>query len=110
MWGAIASVLAAVAGGVISYLSTERTNETNRELSQQQQEYDEKMVDKQNQYNDPVRQSERMRLAGLNPSAIGMANGTSVTGNYSASPNGYQLPAQMDPFLNASNGLLSLPD
>ena len=108
MGSVIAAVLVAIVSGVVGYMSSERTNQTNRELSLQQQAYDEKMFDKQNQYNDPVHQSERMRLAGLNPSAIGMANGTSVVGNYSASPNGYQLPAQLDPFLNASNGLLSV--
>lgn len=104
----VAKAVAAAAPAVIGWLSAERTNQTNRELSEQQMQHEENMMDKQNAYNTPANQAERMRQAGLNPSAIGMSGGMSVAGNVSASPNGYQLPAQVDPFLSVSNGLLNL--
>ena len=88
----------------IGFFSNERTNQTNLELSEQQREYDERMVNQQNEYNTYSAQAERMRAAGYNPSSIGMSGGQVL----SASHNGYQLPSINDPFLGASNSLLSL--
>ena len=101
----LTNVLPAIIPAAAGWLSQERTNQTNEELSQQQREYDEHMVDKQNEYNTPSAQAERMRAAGLNPNALGMSSGGVALG---ASHNGYQLPSANDPFLSASNSLLSL--
>lgn len=65
-------------------------------------------VERQNEYNLPVNQVERMKAAGLNPAALSMQNGMSIGGNTSASPNAYVNPSVPDLLGGASGSLLNL--
>lgn len=93
---------------LIPLISAALTGITNVALSERQRSYDEQMMDKQNEYNLPENQIQRLKDAGINPTTLGMGQGVTVQGNTSASNNGYQLPNVIDPMSLASNSLLSL--
>lgn len=82
-----------------SIFSTIYTNEKNSYNAYLQREWEEDMMDKQNAYNDPSLQVERLQKAGINPIAGTMANGLTVTGNTSAGHNAVGLPNVQDPAL-----------
>lgn len=83
------------------------TTITNIFMSQQQKQYNEQMQDKQNQYNSPSAQLERLKSAGVSPNSLTMGNGSVVTGNQSAPLNPYQLPNVQDPMSMITNSMLS---
>lgn len=94
----------AALAAVLSAIGTTITNIT---LSQQQKQYNEQMQDKQNQYNSPSAQLERLKSAGVSPNSLTMGNGSVVTGNQSASLNPYQLPNVQDPMSMITNSMLT---
>lgn len=89
-------------------LSSLHTNQTNSQLSAEQRQWSEQMQDKQNEYNTPALQVQRLREAGISPSSLSMGNGMQVTGNTSAPVNQYEIPQMLDPMSLASNSLLSV--
>ena len=106
MWELLAYAL--IAAG--SVLSTYFTNKQNKEESANQRQWQEHMMDKQNEYNRLTNQVSRAEEAGVNPLAITMGNGLSVTGNTSVSPGNYQLPNLLDPMSllgSSASGLAS---
>lgn len=72
--------------------NTDATNQSNRELAEYAYSKDLEMWQKNNAYNTPASQMERLKNAGLNPNLI-YGNGT-VTGNTSASTPKYNAPRQ----------------
>lgn len=104
MWDLLGYALLAAG----SLFSTYKTNKTNKEIYQQQNEFNESMQDKQNDYNLPKNQVDRLLDAGINPIAGTMANGMSVSGNTSAGINQSTAFPFVDPFTQLSNNALSL--
>lgn len=90
----------------LNYLGTKETNKTNKQMASDQMEWSERMMDKQNEYNSPVEQMKRLEQAGINPASTFMNGATSVTGNTSASPTGYNYTPMENPFTSATNAYL----
>lgn len=66
-------------GGILSYAGQRQTNKTNIQLSRESREHDVNMWHKQNQYNSPEMQMQRLKEAGLNPNLI-YGDGSASTG------------------------------
>ena len=98
-------VLASLVGPVLSYFGQERTNEANAELVEQNQQWQEKMIDKQNEYNSPANQMQRLKDAGINPATFGMASGNLASGNLSGSPNASPVIPQSNSLGNLSSDI-----
>lgn len=93
---------------LLSLFSTLSTNQSNRQLSAEQRDWSESMQDKQNAYNTPSAQVQRLREAGFSPNSASMGNGLAVSGNTSASPLPYQVPQMLDPMSLMSNSVLQM--
>lgn len=93
-----------IAAGLVS---TILTNKSNQQSMQQQANWNEQMTDKQNDYNLPSKQIQRLKDAGINPTSLGMGQGMTIAGNTSANVSPYNLLPMSDPFSMASNSLLS---
>ena len=63
---------------IFPFISSLVTGLTNHQISQGQMEHEEAMMDKQNEYNLPVNQLQRLKDAGINPTSLGMGQGTVV--------------------------------
>ena len=85
MWSAIVSAIASIAGGLFSYFGSRQntkqslgaqqrenqlTREYNRELAEQQNLWNIQQWHRENQYNSPGAQKERLEAAGLNPNLM----------------------------------------
>lgn len=92
---------------IASIMSAIGTTVSNIAMSQQQKKYNEQLQDKQNQYNSPSEQIERLKAAGVSPNSLTMGNGSVVTGNTSAGANPYQLPNIQDPMSMITNSMLT---
>jgi len=68
--GALISAGAGLVGGLLEGSAQESANETNIQLQREQQAWQENMWNKQNEYNTPAAQIQRMREAGLNPALM----------------------------------------
>ena len=86
MGALVGALLVAAIGIVGDIITTNTTNYENKKRQEESQQWQEAMVDKQNEYNSPAQQMERYKAAGINPSTIGMASGSLAAGNLSASP------------------------
>ena len=82
--------ISAIIGGVsslfgsgMSYKGQREANKTNIELARQGREHDVNMWNKQNEYNTPEMQMQRLKEAGLNPNLI-YGSGQASTGNADA--------------------------
>lgn len=104
MWEILAYAL--IAAG--SVLSTYFTNKQSKEESDKQRQWQENMMDKQNEYNRLSNQFDRAEEAGVNPLAMTMGNGLTVSGNTSVSPGNYQLPNILDPMSMLGSGASNL--
>lgn len=93
---------------LLGLMSTIYTNQSNRQLSDEQRDWSESMQDKQNSYNTPSAQMQRLREAGLNPASLAMSQGMQVQGNTSAPVTPYQVPQMLDPMSIASNSFLQM--
>lgn len=107
---ALAMAGSAVAGGISGYAqsrlnartarrNTDLTNTANREMAELAWQKDLEMWNRQNDYNNPSAQMERMKNAGLNPHLI---YGQGNVGNASSMPN-YNAPSQDYNYLPPSN-------
>lgn len=65
--GALAS---GIAGGAINKAAQRDANKTNILLAREQQQFAQKMIQQQNEYNSPVAQMQRYAQAGLNPNLV----------------------------------------
>lgn len=91
----LAAVLSSVVNGAVNYAA-----------AREQRNWNEQMQDKQNDYNLPANQLQRLKDAGINPNA--MSQGTNVVGNQSAPVLPYQTPDLQDVLSVASNSALQL--
>lgn len=101
-----------VASSALAYKSQQQTNKSNQQMMREQMAWEEAMWNKNNEYNTPEQQVERMKSAGLNPVSTQMANGTSIdgAGNSSSPPSNYQLIPNQDPMQSAGNFARSFAD
>lgn len=90
-------------GAGASIISSLLTNKSNSDLMDKQLAYNERMMDKQNEYNKPANQIERLKEAGINPSSLGMGQGIAQSGGTSASALPQSLIPQQDPLSGLSN-------
>lgn len=86
MVASTALLIGAIVSAVASIASATYQNNKNKEQIQQNQDWQESMIDKQNLYNSPANQMNRLSEAGINPATLGMASGNLMSGNLSASP------------------------
>lgn len=111
------SSVANIGGGLLSSLGQIFTNKQQIDLAHQQMQWNEKMMDKQNQqqldfwnkqneYNDPSAQAERMRDAGLY--AGGVSNYPAQSLN-SSSANSYQNPNMQNPLQGLGQSVQQSP-
>lgn len=102
-----------LAGGTISTLGQLHANKQNVDLAKQQMQWNEQMMDKQNQqeldfwnkqneYNSPAEQVKRMQEAGLYP---GDTTNTPAQALNAASPLGYQNPNVQNPYAGLGLGV-----
>ena len=90
----VAGLLYAI-GAVLTLVSTSSTNKESMNRQIQSQNWQEDMMDKQNEYNTPSAQAERLKEAGINPSVAYM-NGATVA-NTSAGVNSTGISPVIDP-------------
>lgn len=68
--GGAAAIAGGIAGGLFNRKSQKDANKTNIQLAREQQQFEQKMVQQQNEYNSPVNQMQRFAQAGLNPNLV----------------------------------------
>lgn len=99
MWPAIISALAALGSSIANVVSTKKTNKSNKEIAQMNNQfnegmfekqiaYEQEMFDKENEYNTPANQVARLQSAGLNPvwSSQAIAQGQASASGGAVSP------------------------
>lgn len=64
------SALSSLFGGLTQSKAQRSANETNIQLAREQMEWNEQMWNKQNEYNTPLAQMQRLKAAGLNPALM----------------------------------------
>lgn len=96
MWETIAIAAASI-------LSNLFTNYQNKQITENNQKWNEQMMDKQNEYNNPSNQVQRLMDAGINPAMLG---GGQIA-NTSAGVNGAQLFPYQDLMSTLSNNSLA---
>lgn len=95
----------AILGAILSAVATTAGNIA---LSERQRQKNEENQAKQNAYNLPINQVQRLKDAGINPNSLSMSNGMAVQGNTSAGVNPYQTPSLSDPMGLISNSFLQM--
>lgn len=80
---AIIGGVSSIFGSGMSYKGQREANKTNIELARQGREHDVNMWNRQNEYNTPEMQMQRLKEAGLNPNLI-YGSGQASTGNADA--------------------------
>lgn len=109
MWGQIAQAAAqaesnlynlglGIAGNIISRRNAKETNRTNIQIMREQNAFNEKMWNKNNEYNSPSAQMERDRQAGLNPYLRQAGQGSYTSDQVNAAPFAGAAQAQTVPF------------
>lgn len=68
--GGAAAIAGGIAGGLFNRKSQSNANKVNIQLAREQQQFEQKMVQEQNEYNSPVNQMQRYAQAGLNPNLV----------------------------------------
>lgn len=68
--GGAAALAGGLAGGLFNRKSQSSANKVNIQLAREQQQFEERMVQQQNEYNSPVNQMKRFAEAGLNPNLV----------------------------------------
>ena len=79
----ISSIVGSLSGSAAAYKGQKDTNKTNIRLAQEGREHDVNMWNRQNEYNTPEMQMQRLKEAGLNPNLI-YGSGQASTGNADA--------------------------
>lgn len=107
-YGIIGAIIATV-GALAGLWGQHKTNQTNKELASQAQQFEQSMVNQQNAYNSPSQQMLRYQQAGLNPNLI-YGTGSSSAGLQTGRPSAH-IPQIMNEFkdinMNSTLGLLS---
>lgn len=80
---AIGSLIGNIGGNKKALEAVDKTNQANKELADLQYQYNLDMWNRQNEYNSPVQQMQRLKEAGLNPNLM---YGQGSTGNASSAP------------------------
>lgn len=88
---AIAAGVAALSSYLTSKRNTDKTNKANKQMAEYQYSKDLEMWNKQNEYNSPQNQMQRLDQANLNPNLV--YGGGNVTGNSSGQMPKYQAPS-----------------
>lgn len=68
--GGAAALAGGLAGAFINRKSQSSANKVNIQLAREQQQFEQKMVQQQNEYNSPAAQMQRYAQAGLNPNLV----------------------------------------
>lgn len=92
-------------GGFFNALSAESANDANLQLMHDQQYWQERMWDKNNEYNTPKNQIQRLKDAGLNPNLM---YGQGTVGNSSSPASGVSTPRMLP--VNYGQGLVGATD
>ena len=73
-------------GGFLNYKAQREANETNVDIAREARQWNEMMWNKQNEYNTPSAQIERMKVAGLNPALMYSQGNVGNAGSVPSSP------------------------
>lgn len=95
-----------VFSNLLGFKSQQNTNEQNIQLAKYQNSWNEMMWRKNNQYNSPVAQMDRLKKAGLNPNLVYGNGSTTVVGNSSSPASGVAAP-KLQAYTNFSNPFAS---
>ena len=68
--GGAAALAGGLVGGLFNRKSQSSANKVNIQLAREQQQFEQKMVQQQNEYNSPAAQMQRYAQAGLNPNLV----------------------------------------
>lgn len=103
-------IAGAVVGTGANIVSTAMTNQANERMQQQQNAWNLEMWNRNNEYNSPAAQLQRMKAAGLNPDLMYGQNASGAAGNSASPAQGTQpipkQPFRLDPLLGAQLRLL----
>lgn len=101
----------AVASQGLNIISTAMTNRANERMQQQQNAWNLEQWERNNAYNSPAAQMQRLKAAGLNPDLMYGQNAGGASGNSPAPAPGTQpipkQPFRVDPYLTAQLKLLA---
>ena len=101
----------AVVGTGANIVSTAMTNRANERMQQQQNAWNLEQWHRNNEYNSPAAQLQRMKAAGLNPDLMYGQNASGAAGNASSPATGTnpipKQPFQLDPLMFAQLRLLN---
>ena len=92
-----ASIGSAVLGSGANIISTAMTNRANERMQQQQNAWNLEQWERNNAYNSPAAQMQRLKAAGINPDLMYGQNASGASGNSSAPAQGTQ-PIPKQPF------------
>ena len=88
-WSSVASGVGSVLGGLFGLSAQKSANKANMELAKYAYEKDLEMWNRNNEYNSPEKQMERLRAAGLNPNLV---YGNGAVGNTSGDTPKFHAP------------------
>lgn len=107
--GAGGSIASSLLGGIFGSSATNKTNELQIQMMRENQQWQEKMMDKQNEYNAPTNQLGLYSAAGYNPlTALNNMSGVSASaGVQGVSTPQLHTPDLVSPFSQISNHLMN---
>lgn len=88
-------------GGIIGGIGQSKTNSSNLKIAREQMQWNEDMWNKQNAYNTPEAQIQRMRAAGLNPALMYTQGNVGNAGEV----RGYSTPSMQNPLQPVGVGI-----
>lgn len=94
---AVLPVAAGIAEAALGYFGNLMRQKHEERMAQEQRDYNLEMWKRQNEYNSPAAQIERLKAAGLNPHLLYGQGVRAATGQADAVP-GYEQPGSVDPF------------
>lgn len=98
--GALIGGVGSLIEGIMGSSAQESANQTNIQLQREQQAWQESMWNKQNEYNTPAAQIQRMRAAGLNPALMYSQGDVGNAGSV-----GSVAPAHVQPVTGFAQGI-----
>ena len=82
----VGTLAAAVVGGAMQDMANDKSNQQNQQLAKDQNQWNLSMWERQNEYNSPAAQRERMEAAGMNPFFNDVSSGTASSVPQAAVP------------------------